>query len=102
MLILVAFVLLLVICVIYNNVWKCKNDVEGFGGALVQLTAKSPMDSYLTFDTDKYVPEYYYPYNDFIWNNPTRTYRNSYWYPWNYLFPHTSYPHMSYPYTSYW
>lgn len=52
----IVFVLLLV-SIFYQ---KCVQLYEHFSnGALTQLFAKSPLDSYLTVDTDKYVPEYY-------------------------------------------
>ena len=64
--------------VIFFN--RCK---EHFGeGALTQLFAKGPEDSYLTYDTDKYVPEYWggiAPWRYSLWNAPTRL--SSYYYP---------------------
>jgi len=58
---------------------------EGFGssdgGALIQLYAKGPQDTYLTGDTEKYIPEYLYgiyPYGYYLWNIPTR-YQSEYY-----------------------
>lgn len=54
-------------------------------GALIQLFAKGPQDTYLTGDAWKYIPWYYgsYPYYSYgrywPWNIPTRT-RYGYWY----------------------
>lgn len=63
---------------------------EHYGsGALVQLYAKDPQDTYLTDDAYKYL--YYYPYGYFnypyvesVWNNPTRYTYGYYGYPYNY------------------
>jgi hypothetical protein len=71
--------------------WLFYSD-EGFYGAITQLRAKGPQDLYLTVDTEKYVyPRRYYryPYDEYIWNNPTR-YRQPYYF-WDYtyhLFPY--------------
>lgn len=48
-------------------------------GALIQLAAKGPQDTYLTGDAWKYIPYWYYPYRPF-WNMPTRIPYYSYWY----------------------
>lgn len=81
--VLIIFLLVGCFIMIFKNYEIC-TSVEPFGGALLQLVAKGPQDSYLTTDTDKYVPEYYLPYREFIWNNPTRIPYN--WYPY-YLWP---------------
>lgn len=65
--------------------------VEGFSsGALIQLVAKGPQDTYLSGDAEKYIRYYYGPhYSEFIWNNGTRIPRYNY----NYysLFPFMNY-----------
>ena len=81
----IIIILLIFSCIYMSNEWYKLVNMEQFGGALVQLMAKGPQDSYLTVDTDKYVPEYYLPYGEFLWNNPTRFPYN--WYPY-YLWPY--------------
>ena len=70
----IIIIFVIITCVIYYQFKPDCSVYENFGGALVQLTAKGPEDSYLSDDTAKYVPEYYYPYlyNEFAWNNPCR------------------------------
>ena len=46
--------------------------IEGFSGALTQLYAKGPQDTYLTNDAYKYLYFLHPPLVEFIWNNPTR------------------------------
>ena len=106
LLIILAFILIVAISVIYHNFSQCNAD-EGFAGAMIQLTAKGPQDSYLTVGTDQYVPEYYYPYGEALWNNPTRIYNYQYYYPYYYPsgYPSYYYPYNSsylFPYTSFW
>lgn len=73
----------------YNN----NGLKEHYNGALIQLMAKGPQDTYLTGDAEKWM-RYYYPYSygftNFVWNNPTR-------YPY---YPRYSglYPHHARPY----
>jgi hypothetical protein len=93
-LLVLIIILLIVVYVIYYN---CFYETEKYGsGALLQLVAKGPQDSYLTVGTDRYVPEFYFPYGEFAWNNPTRL-NNYLYYPpyylpyYNYLFPYTLY-----------
>ena len=56
-----------------------------FAGAMTQLYAKGPQDSYLTYDTDKYIPPYLY-WNRWLWNAPTRL-SYPYTYPMYGIFP---------------
>lgn len=90
MIIIVIIILLVILYVIYYNYkLKCLTK-ENFGGALVQLITKGPQDTYLSDDALKYIPEFYYPYGEFIFNNPVRLYKYPYlyWYPYpHYLFP---------------
>jgi hypothetical protein len=64
------------ILVFYEN--RCYRDkLEEYfsNAALNQLFSKGPEDSYLTHDTDKYVPEYtpgLFPWRYYLWNAPTR------------------------------
>ena len=84
----VAIAIILIIIVTYTC-YQCKDQIkEGFAGALIQLTAKGPQDSYLTVDTDRYVPEYWYPRREYVWNNATRYPYGHYYY----------YPYLDYPY----
>lgn len=75
-----------------------KNINEHYYGAITQLQAKGPQDLHLTVNNEKYLhPHYYnntylpfrYPYDLYIWNNPTR-YRPAYYnYDYNYhLYPY--------------
>ena len=50
------------------------NQKEGYNGALLQLVAKGPQDTYLTGDAWKYIPPYYYGYGGYpyFWYNATR------------------------------
>lgn len=86
---LILLVILIIILVSY--------EYENFTGALTQLYAKGPQDSYLTVGTDQYIPPYLNnPY--WIWNQPTRI-ASPYYYPLYGIFP----PHFySLPYYNYW
>ena len=47
--------------------------IEDFGGgALTQLYAKGPQDTYLSEDAYKYLYFFHPPLVEYIWNNPTR------------------------------
>ena len=65
-------------------------------GALTQLMAKGPQDTYLTGDAAKYMALYYpYGYPNFVWNNPTRLYNKYFpYYYYSGLFPYRFYPRM--------
>lgn len=92
--VIVIIVLLVILYVIYYNYTLTYQEMESFGGTLIQLVAKGPEDTYLSNDTHKYIPEFYYPYREFIWNNPVRLYKYPYpyWYPYpGYLFPIVAY-----------
>ena len=56
------FILLLIILILVIWFFKKDRDVkEGISqGALTQLYAKGPMDTYLTGDAWKYIPWWYY------------------------------------------
>ena len=84
-LIIAVIILLVAIYIIYNNSCEKHNEVEGFGGALVQLWAnRGPQDAYLTQD--------YYPYGNLMLNNRYYyPYATPYAYLNNYLFPFESY-----------
>ena len=90
---LIIFILIIIIYKLYQKYYT----VEGYGGgALTQLYAKGPQDTYLTFDTEKYIPEYWWnypPFHYYKWNIPTRY--NNYYYPLYGIFPNPSY---TYPY----
>ena len=58
---------------------------ETFAGAMTQLYAKGPQDSYLTVGTDKYIPPYLYG-SRWLWNMPTRL-ASPYYYPLLGIFP---------------
>jgi len=46
------------------------NDIkEHHNGALIQLVAKGPQDTYLTDDAWKYIPSWFYNYPNFIFYN---------------------------------
>lgn len=68
LIIITILILLIAIVILYSN---CHQKHEGFN-------------------------EYYYPYGEFLWNNPTRLYNYPYYYPYLYWYPY-SYPYY-YPY----
>ncbi len=49
-------------------------------GALIQLHAKGPQDTYLTGDAWKYIPPYYYNYGWAPFYMPTRLGKINYYY----------------------
>ena len=54
---------------------------EGYSmGALTQLYAKGPQDTYLTGDAWKYIPPYYYNYGWGPYHMPTRHGKLNYYY----------------------
>lgn len=70
--------------------WVMSPTSEGFWGAITQLQAKGPQDVHLTVNNEKYIDPYgyRYPYDKYVWNNPTRYRRPYYYYDYNYhLFP---------------
>jgi hypothetical protein len=71
----VIFIIVIVLLFLYN---LFINNKESFTGAFIQMTHKSPIDNYLTFDTYRY--NQFYPPHTFIWNNATRMPRG-YGYP---------------------
>ena len=88
---LLILISILVLIIIINICIECilsttTQCYEGYGGgALTQLMAKGPQDTYLSADANKYVPEYgagrYYA----TWNFPTRL--TNYYYRYPYFFP---------------
>lgn len=92
------FIVIVLILVIYCVLYKMYLN-EQFTGGLLQLYAKGPEDAYLTYNTEKYIPEYrmsyYWPYHESVFNNPTRM--NYYYYP-----LHGNYPNDYYIYPYYW
>lgn len=86
--------IIFVLIFLFIHVYKINNQ-EHFG-ALTQLYAKGPQDSYLTVGTDRYVPEYWgyygppwYQRHMFVWNQPTRISPN--YYPLYGVFPNPYY-----------
>jgi hypothetical protein len=78
--ILLLIVAAIVICIYYSNV-ICKpedDNKENFLGAMTQLYAKGPEDINLTVNTERYVPEFMYPFWSY-WNMPTRVNRYGYY-----------------------
>jgi hypothetical protein len=60
------FLVILILFYVYSPI------IEGYNmGALTQLFAKGPQDSYLTETNGYYYPYMPYP-RQMIWNNPTR------------------------------
>lgn len=83
--------ILLILALLILLVFLCIRK-ENFSGALTQLFAKGPQDTYM-IGNDAY-RYYFYPwYPQFIWNNPTRFtyYYNPYYrrfpYTYGYTFP---------------
>lgn len=70
----VIILIILIILLLKKN----NKSLENFGGygALTQLYAKGPQDTYLTNNDYVYYPPPYMPH--FIWNNPTRLYYRPY------------------------
>ena len=68
----IIILLLIALCFIVYKLYFVENFSNG---ALIQMYAKGPEDSYLTSNTDKYVPEYYIgllPWKYYLWNEPAR------------------------------
>lgn len=86
----ICFIILISIAIIFLS------DKEPFAGAMVQMYAKNPEDTYLTSNIEQYIPPYFNNTN-WYWNAPTRIqdyplygiYPASYVrpYPINYTFP---------------
>jgi hypothetical protein len=65
-------ILIVVIVISFLYLYCCSSmDIEGFnastGGALIQLAARDPQDSYETTGVEKYYTPYYTPYG---YSNP--------------------------------
>ena len=86
-LIIIAVLLVIYLCL------RNRNKEHYGSGALMQLYAKGPQDTYLTGDATKYIPYWYYPMS--LWNNPTR-YGSSWYYPYMYYSPNSYYPYFTY------
>ena len=64
---------LVVIIIVALILYLFNIEKEHYGeGALIQLMAKGPQDTYLTGDAWKYIPPYYYGYYEYPWLIPTR------------------------------
>lgn len=73
------YIFLILISAIF--IYLCKKTIEHYNlGALIQLHAKGPQDTYLTGDAWKYIPPWYY---------------NSWWSP---FYNSTRYGNMNYYY----
>ncbi len=57
-LVIIVLVTLILLFVLYKETRVEHHD----SGAIIQLMAKDPQDSYLTGDAWKYYPPYFYPY----------------------------------------
>lgn len=96
---------ILIIFVIIIAIYKNKND-ENFSGALTQLYAKGPQDTYLNVDIEKYVPELWHTYPNYMWSNgnyyplfwniPTRYGYGQYYLPELYDAYYYRYPYVRY------
>lgn len=71
----IIFIIVIILLLIYN---LYVDNKESFAGAFIQMTHKSPMDDYLTYNSYRYYPTY--PPQIFFWNNSTRMPRG-YGYP---------------------
>lgn len=76
---------LLVVVAIFVIIFIFGKTIEPQQGALIQLMAKGPQDTYLTADASKYIPPWYWGYGRYggwgswwPWNISTRT-RKSWW-----------------------
>ena len=63
--------LIVVISLVYL-LWYRKKMEHITGAVFTQLYSKGPVDDYLTFGTEKYIPEYWWGYYPGIWNYPSR------------------------------
>lgn len=73
-------IFLLFIIVLAVVLFTSSDKKEGYNqGALIQLFAKGPQDTYLTGDAWKYIPPFYYNYWG-PWNIPTRFGNMNYYY----------------------
>lgn len=74
LLIIIVSLIVILFLIIKTN----KNKIENFSsmGALTQLYAKGPQDTYLTNNDYVHYPPPYLPH--FLWNNPTRLYYRPY------------------------
>jgi len=83
--------LLIIICLIvfilYSLAYSTYTN-EHFAGALTQLYAKGPQDTYLYGNVNKYI--YPYPFYQPFWNASTRSYYN---YPLYGIYPRRYYPY---------
>jgi hypothetical protein len=82
----ILLVIIVVVIVLYRFFTEVNNTDENFSGALMQLYAKGSQDLYLTVDTEKYVPELWWPYSPYA--NPYNPY-----FFWNMSTRRASYPH---------
>lgn len=94
------YIAILLILFVYGVKALQNNNEHMSTGALTQLYAKGPQDLYLTINTRKYIPPYWYwegwrHYTPLIWNNPTRFPR---WFPPLYTYLSDSYSYYPYPY----
>jgi hypothetical protein len=101
-----AIIITIIIIAILIYINK-KNENEKFSGALTQLYAKGPQDIYLTTDIEKYVPELWHRYPNYMWSNgnyyplfwnmPTRYgYYSPYYIPELYDLYYSRYPYIRY------
>lgn len=69
----VIILIIVTICLfLFINNLVFVDQLEGYNGALLQLVAKGPQDTYLTGDAWKYIPPYYYGLGGYPWYNATR------------------------------
>lgn len=83
-------IILLVVLTVFIRWVMYPTDEEGFLGSMTQLHSRGPQDINLTVNSEKYLHGYgnRYPYDRYIWNNPTRYRRPYYYYDYNYhLYP---------------
>jgi hypothetical protein len=76
------FPLLTILALVIIFIYLAGQDKkEGYSmGALTQLFAKGPQDTYLTGDAWKYIPPYYYNYGWAPFYMPTRFGKMNYYY----------------------
>lgn len=84
--------LCIILFVIYSLIYSTYTN-EHFAGALTQLYAKGPQDTYLYGNVDKYIYPYSYPPYQPFWNASTRSY---YDYPLYGVYPYKYYPFRYY------
>lgn len=81
----IHMIILLIVLTVFIR-WVFYPTDEGFWGSVTH--SRSPDGVNVTVNNERYLHGYRYPYDRYIWNNPTRYRRPYYYYDYNYhLYP---------------